>query len=398
MRAVEKARESQHVASVQKIDQDAIGYHRQADQGQIAVLIIRNGKLLRVQSYDLRDLAAPNDEMIATFVHDFYTTSAQVPDEILLPIHVEAADGLAQVLSDVRSKRVQVLHPQRGNKVRLVELAQKNAQHSFEEKRRAAEDLQTRLSEIKKRLRLKKSPERIECVDISHSGGEHTSAVFVRIEDGQKQKSGYRSFKVRTAKGGDDYAALYEVILRRLRRGRDGQDGWALPELLLIDGGKGQLGVAERARADLSMAEPELASIAKERQDETGKVETDRIFRPGWKNAVPLHAHASLNLLALARDEAHRASNHLRKKSGRNKQLKSELDRIAGIGPKTKQKLLKAFLSVEAIARADRQALIDAGATTKQVNSLLDALAPLPKPSSFDAAELEALDNAFVSD
>ena len=398
--AVEKARESQYVASVQSIDQDAIGFHRQADQGQIAVLVVRHGKLLRVQTYDLRDLAAPNDEMIATFVHDFYTGGAKIPDEILLPLPIEAAQGLAEVLSEKKEKRVQVLCPQRGNKVRLVELAQRNAQHAFEEKRRATEDLEGRLTEVQRRLHLKHRPDRIECVDISHTGGEQTSAVFVSIEKGAPLKSGYRSFVVKRAKGGDDYAALYEVILRRLRRGRDEEKGWLLPNLLLIDGGKGQLSVAIRARDDLKMDAPELASIAKERQNVHGQLESDRVFRPGWKNAVPIHAHASMTLLAMARDEAHRASNELRKRIGRRKKLKSSLDDIRGVGPKTTKKLLIAFGSVAAVERAHLHELIEAGITRAQAKALVDAFGQPSKPSTptTDDAEVAAVNNAFVSD
>ena len=388
IRAVDTARQTQHVASVQKVDQDAIGLFRQADQAQIAVLVLRAGRLLRVQTYDLKDVAVPNDEAVAGFVRDYYTQGAQVPDEILVPVKIEAAAGLAELLSDARNRRMVISQPQRGNKARLVELAQQNAQHAFEEKRRAQQDLQSRLSEIKERLRLDVVPTSIECVDISHIGGEQTAAVFVRIDDGEPARQGYRSFKVKTVEGGDDYGALYEVISRRLRRGRDGDDKWTLPTLLLVDGGKGQLAVAERARSDLSMNRPALASIAKERINAAGETQPDRVFVPGQKNAIAVHSSPALALLALARDEAHRASNRLRMKAGANKQLRSGLDAISGVGPKTKSKLLTALGSVDAISKADKQTLIDAGANRKQAEAISKALRT--------DAEADAIHNAFI--
>ena len=227
---------------------------------------------------------------------------------------------------------MQIVEPKRGAKAKLLDLARENAEHAFQEKERAREDVEARLEELQRQLRLSLVPRRIECVDISHTGGEETVAVFVALQNGVPAKERYRSFRVKQVSGGDDYAAMYEVLMRRLRRGKNKEEGWELPDLLVVDGGKGQLGVAVRAREDIGVPDLEIASVAKPRVTVAGEEEGDRVFRPGRKNAVPVRGNSALSLLLLARDETHRASNSLRKKVGRKRRLRSELDGVPGVG------------------------------------------------------------------
>ncbi len=396
LHAVERVRQEQRVASVKKQDQDVVGFFRQGDQAEVAVLRIRGGRLFGVQTLGLRRVAVPDEEMLSDFLREYYTEGSPVPDEIIVQRSVELMDGLAEVLSESRSRRVRILAPQRGEKQRLVEMAVENAEHAFSEKRRAREDLEGRLRDIQERLRLTRPPRVIECVDISHTGGEETVAVIVRLRDGALDKKGYRSFHVKTAAGGDDYAAMYEVLLRRLRRGRDNETGWELPDLLVVDGGKGQLNVAERAVSDLGAVEVELAAVAKERETAAGDLQTDRVFRPGWKDAVSTRRVPALSLLLLARDEAHRASNALRKKVGKKQRFQTDLDRVPGVGPKTRTKLLTALGSLRAVASATERELIEAGATRRQAEAIRTSLGTAPiRSDEIQAVEEEALDNAF---
>jgi excinuclease ABC subunit C len=399
LRAVERAQQEQRVSGVQKSDQDVIGFHRQGDQVEVAVLSMRGGRLFGVRTFALRRVAVPNDEMLGGFLRQHYAERPTLPDEILVPVPIEMAEALEELLSENRKRRVQVQQPKRGAKAKLLELARENAEHAFEEKERAREDVEARLEVLQKQLRLAVLPRRIECVDISHSGGEETVAVFVALEDGAPAKDRYRSFRVKSVSGGDDYGAMYEVLSRRLRRGKSGEAGWELPDLLVVDGGKGQLGVAVRAAEDIGVTGLELASVAKPRVTASGEEEGDRVFRPGQKNALAVRSSSALSLLLLARDETHRASNTLRKKVGRKRRLRSELDGVQGVGPKTRGKLLRALGSMSGILAATEEALIEAGANKTQARAIKETLGGMGAVGvDADTAEDAAVENAFETD
>lgn len=396
LRAVERAQEEQRVAGVHKSDQDVIGFHRQGDQVEVAVLSMRGGRLFAVRTLPLRRVAVPNDEMLGDFLRQHYAERPSLPDEVLVPISIEMSEALEEMLSEGRKRRVHIVQPKRGTKVRLLDLARENAEHAFQEKQRAREDVEARLGALQRHLRLAAVPRRIECVDISHTGGQETVAVFVALNDGAPAKERYRSFRVKDAGGGDDYGAMYEVLSRRLRRGRQGEKGWELPDLLVVDGGKGQLGVAMRALEDTGVTDVELAAVAKPRVTAAGEDQGDRVFRPGQKNAIPVRASSALSLLLLARDETHRASNALRKKVGKKRRLQSELDQVPGVGPKTRTKLLRALGSLSRIIQASEQELIRAGATKRQAQAIRQTLGSPTTPSpDTEAAEEAAIDNAF---
>ncbi|MGD8607199.1 MAG: excinuclease ABC subunit UvrC [Myxococcales bacterium] len=399
LHAVERAREEQRVAGVQKSDQDVVGFHRQGDQAEMAVLSLRGGRLFGVKTMPLRRVAAPNDEVLGDFIRQHYAERSTVPDEILVPLPIEMSEALEELLSQNRKRRVHIVRPIRGSKAKLLQLAHENAEHAFNEKERAREDVELRLEALQRKLRLSVLPRRIECVDISHTGGEETVAVFVALQDGAPAKERYRSFRVKQVRGGDDYAAMYEVLVRRLRRGHEGQEGWELPDLLVVDGGKGQLGVAVRACEDVGVTDLEVASVAKPRITASGQEEGERVFRPGQKNPFPVRTSSALSLLLLARDETHRASNALRKKVGRKRRLRSELDAVPGIGPKTRSRLLRNLGSLAAVRSATEQELIEAGATRRQAHAIRESLGDgLPASQDAQTAENVAVENAFQSD
>ncbi len=399
LRAVERAQQEQRVAGVQKADQDVIGFYRQGDQVELAVLSMRGGRLFGVRTFPLRRVAVPNDEMLGSFLRQHYTARPALPDEILVPMPIEMSEALEELLNEGRKRKARIVQPRRGAKAKLLDLARENAEHAFREKERAQENVEARLDEIRKQLRLTSIPRRIECVDISHIGGEETVAVFVALQDGEPARDRYRSFRVKQVGGGDDYGAMYEVLVRRLRRGRHGEAGWELPDLLVVDGGKGQLGVLERAKEDVGVSELELASVAKPRIKATGEEEGDRVFRPGQKNPIPVRASSALSILLLARDEAHRASNDLRKKVGKKRRLRSELDAVPGVGPKTRTKLLRNLGSLRDVLAATEEQLIDGGATKKQAHAIKQTLGEhFIEAEDTESAEEAAIENAFQTD
>ncbi|MBW2190502.1 MAG: excinuclease ABC subunit C [Deltaproteobacteria bacterium] len=396
LRAVERAQEEQRVAGVQKSDQDVIGFHRQGDQVEIAVLSMRGGRLFSLRTLPLRKVAVPNDEMLGAFLRQHYAERTSLPDDILVPVSIEMSEALEELLSENRKRRVRIVEPKRGAKAKLLDLAKENAEHAFAEKERAREDVEARLRELQKLLRLPVLPRRIECVDISHTGGEETVGVFVALQDGVPAKERYRSFRVKRVSGGDDYAAMYEVLMRRLRRAKNDEKGWELPDLLVVDGGKGQLGVAVRAREDVGVPGLEVASVAKPRVTAAGQEEGDRVFLPGQKNPIPVRANSALSLLLLARDETHRASNTLRHKIGRKRRLRSELDGVPGVGPKTRGKLLRNLGSLREVLAATEAQLIEAGATKRQAEAIRRTLGSHAPDA--ESAEDTAVENAFQPD
>ncbi|MFO0658432.1 MAG: excinuclease ABC subunit UvrC [Polyangiaceae bacterium] len=225
IRAVAAVQETQRLVGDRDIDQDVLGLHREGDLVELSLIYVRKGCVRDTASFSLTSVEIPDDEVIAAFLRQSYDTDAVnarlLPDEIIVPVLPEGVDGITELLSDKRGKKVTVLRPQRGKKVDLLELAQTNAEHAFKEKRRENEDIFERLAKVQQRLRLPRLPRRIECVDISHHAGDDAVGAVVALLDGKPNKAKYRVFRVRTARAGDDYAAMYEVLARRFKRGRD---------------------------------------------------------------------------------------------------------------------------------------------------------------------------------
>jgi excinuclease ABC subunit C len=355
---------------------------------------------------------------------------------VLVPVLPEGADGVAEWLSERRAalapptgrarRTVELCAPQRGARRDLLALAQKNAQHAFEEKRRAESDIDERLARVQERLRLPTLPRRIECSDISHLGGDDTVGSVVALLNGKPDKKRYRTYHVRSAGPGDDYQALYEVLRRRFRRGRDAQEAvaaeqaanpaassaavdtsdpgtseapnvespsgepeWQLPDLFVVDGGRGQLGVALTAAHDLGLHELAIVGLAKERESELGEKLVDRVYLPGQKNPIPLRPNSpELFMLAAARDEAHRFANKGRKKTGKRRRFESALDRVKGLGDKAKKALLKGLGSIDAIRTATDDALLAVpGVNRRHVAAVRQWVADTDTPGRSDSGD-----------
>jgi len=417
LRAIDKVREEQSVVTVEELDRDVIGLYREGDLVEIALLYIRAGKLADVATFSTKQVEIPDEEILAAFLTQNYEGAlTAIPPEIILPIEPDALGGIEEWIADRAGHKVTLVQPKRGPRVDLLRLATDNARHAFSEKRRSNDDLDTRLRELQERLRLPTLPRRIEACDISHLGGGDTVGAVVAMRDGLPDKKRYRTFHVRGAYGdlnrGDDYGAMYEVLARRFRRSLRHADSsseaapaapptlteaeaeaqrdrieWDLPDLFVVDGGRGQLGVALAAAHDLGLHELPIIALAKEKENVAGELLVDRVYLPGQKNPIPLRSHSTaLFFLAKLRDEAHRFSNRARERLGKARRLRSELDDVAGVGPATKKALLQDLGTVAAIKRAtDALLLAVPGVNARHVAALRKAF-PAP-PVDADAPQ-----------
>ncbi len=404
LRAIDKVREEQHAVSVDDADRDVVGIYREEDLVEIALLYVRGGKLAEVATFSTKQAEIPDEEILAAFLaHNYEGALTIAAREIIVPVEPDALAGIEEWISDQAGHKVTLIHPKRGDRVDLLALATDNAKHAFREKRRQKDDVDERLAELQERLRLPTLPRRIEGCDISHLGGGDTVGAIVAMKDGLPDKKRYRTFHVRgrqvggTLQVGDDYGAMYEVLGRRFRRSLtasqeadgaskagDAEDNrerieWDLPDLFVVDGGRGQLGVALAAARDLGLHELPIVGLAKEKENVAGETLVDRVYLPGQKNPIPLRSHsASLFFLARLRDEAHRFSNRARERLGKARRLRSELDDIKGIGPKTKKALLEHLGTVAAIKRATEAELAAVpGVTARQAAAVHEAFGAL---------------------
>ena len=361
MAAVERTLVKQNVVQDDFVDQDVWGLHREADAVEVVVLFVRAGKLVGRRAFHQKDQELPDTAVIAEHAQAYYATGTFIPDEVVVGVNLEAGDAFADWLGLQRGKKVRLVEPQRGTRVRLVELADRNAAASAVSRRGTDADVDELLAKVARRLELPRAPRRIECFDIAHIQGRETVASMVTFIDGIPARSFYRKFKIRSVEN-NDFAAMYEVLTRRFKRAAaptssTGDPAWALPDLLVIDGGKGQLGMAVAALDDLGIKLGgddglEVIGLAKERDLEAGTA-PDRIYRRNVKDSIALRQNSpELYVLARIRDEAHRFANAFHREQRSKSTLRSELDSIPGIGPGRRQKLLKAFGSVRDVRRA----------------------------------------------
>lgn len=388
LKALDAVREKQIVSSVKDRDQDVVGLYREDEEVEIALLMIRAGKLVHVVTFSFERSNTPAEELLGNFVLNHYSSGVEIPDEILLPLDIEASAGIAELLSEARGKRMRIVVPQRGSGTDLLALAHENAEHAFKEKGRKRQGREELLSGLKERLRLPSVPYAIECFDISHTAGKSTFAACVKMIDGELSPPDYRSFRIRTAAESDDYGALREALDRRFLRAQK-DERWPLPDLLVIDGGKGQLALALAAAEAHGFGDLPIIAIAEEGVSSLGEAQPDRVYLPGQKNPIPIHAHPSLRLIALIRNEAHRFANKNRLDEGKRMTLRSSLRDIKGIGEKTERRLLMALGSFEEVRKASVAELIAAGANAKQANAIREAI------GAADGSVEDAIENAF---
>jgi excinuclease ABC subunit C len=362
IRAVETTQERQQVADHWGADQDVFGLYREGGAIEVQVLFVRHGTLVGTIAYAFDDWELPDEDVLEAVLTQFYqATERDVPDEILVPVPIGDAAVRGEYLSERRGKKVVVLSPQRGGKLRLVELARENARQGFAARREAVSEGARQVGELQRKLRLRTPPARIECVDIATFQGGETVGSVVAFVDGRPWKDGYRRYRVRAVVGTDDFASVAEVLERRFRPGDRREP---LPDLLVIDGGAGQLAAARAVLETVGLADLPVIGLAKERvtRDATARDiarRPERLFLPGRKNPVVLRANSTaLFLLQRARDEAHRFANayhrHLRDRA----RLRSPLDDVPGVGPRRRRELLRHFGSLRRLRAATMEELL----------------------------------------
>jgi excinuclease ABC subunit C len=361
IRAIEVTLEQQKAVSHRPVDRDVVALVREGAEAQAAVLVVRSGNLLGRRPYYLPEALGTDAEVVTAFLQQYYRGDRIVPPEVLVGVDPgdEARGLLEEWLGERRGRRVTIRHPRRGEKAALVRMAADNAGELLAERRRTKVGYDAALEELQRRLQLPRPPRRVECYDISNVQGRQAVGSLVTFLDGFAHKVGYRRFAIRTVAGSDDYAMLYEVLGRRLKRRGD---GWELPDLMVIDGGKGQLGMAERALADAGVEGVALAGLAKARAlpGRGAEVEhsPERVFLPGRKNPVVLAPNApGLFLLQRIRDEAHRFAVEYHRKRRSRATLHTALSEIPGVGEKRRRLLLRRFGSVKRVGAASVEEL-----------------------------------------
>ena len=349
---IEGAFEKQKVISSNFENQDVIGMASEGGHSDIQALFIRNGLLLGRKDFYIADVQGmTKEEVLTDFLHQFYAKEMIVPSEVLLPFEVPDNAVFESLLTEKRGGKVEVVAPQRGRKRELVQMASDNAAQSLREhllSRRSKERILMRLQE---ELGLKNLPRRIEAFDISQIQGTEPVASMVSFENNLPDKRHYKKFKIKTVIGQDDFASMAEVIHRRYLKAKE--EG-LLPDLILIDGGKGQLNATLDVLKELGIEEPDVIGLAKARSGEEGSDrEFERVFLPGVEEPVILDpTSATTHLVARARDEAHRFAITYHRKLRERRAVYSELDDISGIGEVRKKALLRHFGSVEKIKGA----------------------------------------------
>jgi excinuclease ABC subunit C len=349
MFSIQHITEKQVVVTQDQKDRDVLAIARSNTVSVMTLLMIRSGYLIGYRHFEFRETIVPDEEMASGFIRQYYEQAQQVPGELLLPLQIEDAALLADWVEKLKGKRLHILFPQRGEKVRLVAMARQNAENRLKEIRSAAIGEQELLYRLQKRLGLKQLPVRIECFDNSNTYGTNPVSGQVVFEHAKPKKSDYRTYKISSVSEPDDYASMAEVLGRRFGQT---ESPAPLPDLLMVDGGKGQLNIACSVIAALGLeGRFDILGIAK--KDEKKGETHDKIFLPGRANPAGFGREGELLLfLQRVRDESHRFAISFHRRQRRAAALHSELDNIPGIGEKRKLALLKQFGGTEKIRDA----------------------------------------------
>ena len=350
LNAVRRFKERQRKVTADFDDRDIFALAREDDIGVMTILRVRNGRIFGREKVSLQNLDENEAPVFASVISRFYMDTDFLPKEITVSVLPEGQDELEEWLSDKKGSKVIIRQPQRGEKAKEVRMSYQNAKLLLGEwlinRKKRRELVPKMVNQLQEDLQLKAPPRRIEAFDISHLGGTNTVASMVCFVDGKARKSEYRKFKVKTVEGIDDFAAMREVVHRRYLRVKKEQG--SLPDLILIDGGKGQLSMAVSALRELGLDYVPIVGLAKRLEE---------VFVPGISDPQSIHKQSpGLILLRRLRDEAHRFAITFQR-SKRKDSLTSIFNDIDGMGPKRVQKLLQSFDSTETIANTELEAI-----------------------------------------
>ncbi|MGM0440209.1 MAG: excinuclease ABC subunit UvrC [Chlamydiota bacterium] len=359
---LEKTVEIQNVHNFSQSDLDVIGLYRQADEVAISRLIYHDGKLLNTINYTFNGAIQNDDELITSFLMQTYEN--QAPPLILIP---NKNDDLPQLMQFLKTK---IHHPQRGSKLNLLAIADKNAQTFFVHHQDKQKVIERQLLELKDSLSLTNYPKNIECFDTSNLSGAIPVAAMVAFIEGQKQPKFYRKYNIPPLAGQSDYTAMEEVLERRLKRCIENS---SLPDLIIVDGGRGQLGVATKILKKFNIATVDLIALTKEAGRHDRGLSQEKIFVPNIPEAIILDRHSpTLFMLQRIRDEAHRFAVTFQRNQRSRKTIKTALTDIPGIGPTKAKRLLKHFGSIKRVKAASQAELLKiSGINAKDAQQIL---------------------------
>jgi excinuclease ABC subunit C len=383
IQAVEKILEGQKIISTSMEDRDIIALYQNNSLTAVQVFFIRSGKLISVENHFLEETEGMDQkELISSFLKQFYGRSAFVPKEILVQQDFEDREVIEKWLSKQKGSRVYIRFPQRGEKLKQVQLAERNAKEALLTYERRAEREKERtqgaVMELQEALNLDFPPVRMECFDISNTQGTQSVASMVVFENGKPDRKEYRRFKIKTVEGPNDFASMAEVVGRRFKRGleekkelkKDGRDFSTgkfskFPDLIIIDGGKGQLSAALQSMAALGIETIPTIGLAEE---------SDEIYLAERKDPLVLPKNSNaLHLLQRIRDEAHRFALTFHRSLREKNNLHSVLLDVPGIGPKRMKELIKAFGSVNGVKKAGLEELAAVkGMNRKSAEAIID--------------------------
>ncbi|MCD6486648.1 MAG: excinuclease ABC subunit UvrC [Syntrophobacterales bacterium] len=356
--AIETTLEKQRIVSASFKDRDVFGLHREDDRIQVYAVHVRKGAIIGQRKFPLMKTRMESSEALSSLLKQYYNTGVTVPGEVILPEYMEDARVVEQWLTEKKEGKVLLIVPRRGDKKALLAMALSNAENAQRAEEKLEADNEEVLEGLAKCLLLKKMPRRIECFDISNISGKYAVGSLVFFNQGVPEKSCYRRFRIKTKEDADDYGMMREVLERRYGGKKD------IPDLIVVDGGRGQLGVALSVLHGLGLEEVDAIGLAKEsRARPAGGLSTiyrdrDRVYLPNRKNPLYLSKHPqALFLLQRVRDEAHRFAVTYHRKVKEKEDFRSLLDDIPGIGKARKRALLTHFLEMDKIASASREKL-----------------------------------------
>jgi excinuclease ABC subunit C len=355
IRQLEKTIEVQKVDKLHGSNSDVLAIFRQGEEVLLCQLQLRGGKLIDSRHYVFSKIAQDDEELLASFLLQIYETLQEMPEEILLPDVGVESEAIGELISKGKRRKTTVYAPKRGEKKALVDMAKINAEEAFKREHDEQTLREKALVELQNQLHLKNYPRRIECFDNSHTSGGSTVSSLVAFTDGMKDSSRYRKYKIKEAAASDDYAAMREVLTRRCQKGLVEGD---LPDLILVDGGKGHLNAVLQILANLNIVTVDVVGVAKEAGRHDKGSSAEQFFLPNIKDPIILKSSSPiLYLVQKIRDEAHRTAITYHRKLRSKNTIKTALSDIPGIGPKKLKVLLTHFGSVKRIREASEEEL-----------------------------------------
>jgi len=352
--ALQKTLEKQIVVTTDFVDRDVFATAKENDLRVITLLVIRGGHLQGTQHFSFSDIISNDSEILSEFIRQYYETSDFIPEEVVVSIEFDDITLTEEWLSEVKGERIRIYAPKKGGRLHLIKMALQNARNQMNNIISSAASSTAFLVRLQKRIKMKSTPFRIECFDNSNISGSNPVSAMVVFENGKPAKQFYRKYKIRTVEDQNDYAYMTEVLMRRFGKNEESKP---YPDLILIDGGKGHLGIARTILKELKIDDNiQLIGIAK-KDEKKGEIE-DKIYKYGRSNPVSFGREGDLYLfLQRIRDEAHRFAISFHREQRLKKTIHSALDEIPGIGKKKKEMLIKHFGSVKRIRAATHDEL-----------------------------------------